>query len=82
MLVRSMRSLKEIKRELARFDDTVQTRYEAAFPNEPLPHMYWHGELADLERLMEQAIEDGLPLTAEDLMRAQGLKMPPPEACV
>jgi hypothetical protein len=82
VLVRSMRSLKEIKRELARFDDTVQARYEAAFPNEPLPHMYWHGELADLERLMEQAMEDGLPLTAEDLMRAQGSKMPPPETCV
>jgi hypothetical protein len=37
--------------------------------------------LADLEHLMEQAIEDGLPLTAEDLMRAQGSKMPP-ETCV
>jgi hypothetical protein len=63
-------SCTRIKREFARFDDTVQARYEAAFPNEPFPHMYWHGEFADLERLMKQAIEDDLPLAEAQPVRS------------
>jgi hypothetical protein len=53
----------------------VEYRYTAAFPKDPLPMMHWHrGYGGELARLMEQAIKDGRPLTADDLLKAQGMK--------
>jgi hypothetical protein len=62
---------------------TLWHRYAAAFPNDPLPMMYWHrGYGPELDRLMERAIAAGRPLTPEALCEAQGIGMPPPGAVV
>jgi len=58
-------------------------RYGEACPDDPMPMAYWHeGPGPKLERLMEQALKDGRPLTPEDLCKAQGMTMPPPGAFV
>jgi hypothetical protein len=55
-------------------DDTVWHRYRIAFPDDGLPMMYWEQDSeAQLERLMERAIEADRPLTPDDLLKAQGL---------
>jgi hypothetical protein len=52
----------------------VEYRYTAAFPKDPLPMMHWHrGYAGELARLMEAAIKDGRPLSADDLLKAQGM---------
>lgn len=72
-----------IEAELAELENTLEHRYRLAFPNDPLPMMYWHrGYGPELDRLMEQAIVAGSPLTPEDLCKAQGHGMPPPDATV
>jgi hypothetical protein len=60
----------------------LPVRYAKAFPNDPLPKVYWQSSEEQLDRLMEAAIKVGRPLTAADLCKAQGLEMPPPGAIV
>jgi hypothetical protein len=74
------RRAREIARALAGLKNRIERRYGRAFPNDPPPQMYWQqGPEAQLERLMEQALKDGRALTAEDLLRAQGMKPSPPD---
>ena len=62
--------------------DNAGERYARAFPAEPMPPLvHWHyGTWAQMEALLEQAIKRGTPLTAEDLLAAQGLRPAPPGA--
>jgi hypothetical protein len=65
-------------------DDETQNvmhRYDAKFGELP-PLLYWQGEPAEIERMMERAIEEGKPLTAQDLWDAQGMEPPPKGAFI
>jgi hypothetical protein len=73
------RRAREIARALAGFKNRIERRYGRAFPNDPLPQMYWQqGSEAQLERMMEQAIKDGRPLTAEHLLQPSPPDYPSP----
>jgi hypothetical protein len=52
-------------------DDNILTRYRERFGELPAI-VFWHSEMEQLWRLMEQAIKDGRPLTRDDLAHAQG----------
>jgi hypothetical protein len=75
-------SKEDIERAWAERADTIEFRYRKAFPNAPLPQMYWQRGLdgPQLESLMERAIAAGRPLTPKALREAQGHGMPPPDA--
>ena len=62
-------------------ENTVWDRYVRAFPNDPVPLRAWHGgEPEILAAHMEKAIRTGQPLTANDLLKVQGLEPAPPDA--
>ena len=44
------------------------------------PVLYWRGTVKGLQVLMMQALERGMPLTADELMKVQGHSEPPLEA--
>jgi len=57
---------------------TVSYRYFEKFGTLP-PLMYWSGggpKHADLDELMDTAIKRGKALTAQDLLKAQGMTGP------
>jgi hypothetical protein len=63
--------------------ESLTTRYNAAFPREPVPMIHWHrGDGPELFGLMEAAIKRGRALTPEDLLEAQGMAPAPPWAVV
>jgi hypothetical protein len=57
----------------------VSDSYYARFGNFP-PVLYWRGTVKGLQVLMMQALERGMPLTADELMKVQGHSEPPLEA--
>jgi hypothetical protein len=69
-------TMEEYAREMAAFENTAPHRYAKAFPDNPIPLTYWYEPLGELWVLMDEAVARGVPLTAEDLMAAQGLEMP------
>jgi hypothetical protein len=80
-------SIEEYVREMAALDaedaKKLEYRYSAAFPNDPLPLMYWWRDFGpQLDALMEDAIKRGRALTVEDLCKAQNTEPPPPGAVV
>jgi hypothetical protein len=69
------------KAEAEAAENTVWQRYRRKFPRDPVPMMLWQtGTFAELEPLMEGAIERGKPLTGEELWAAQGFPPPPADA--
>jgi hypothetical protein len=67
----------------AEYAAALELRYSAAFPKDPLPMVHWHrGYGPELFRLMEGALERGQPLTANDLLAAQGMALAPPGSIV
>jgi hypothetical protein len=67
----------------AEYAAALELRYAAAFPKDPLPMVHWHrGYGPELFRLMEAAIERDRPLTANDLLAAQGMAPAPPDSVV
>jgi hypothetical protein len=67
----------------AEYAAALELRYSAAFPKDPLPMVHWHrGYGPELFRLMEQALERGRALTANDLLEAQGMVPAPPGSVV
>jgi hypothetical protein len=57
----------------------VSDSYYARFRNFP-PVLYWRGTVKEFQALMMQALERGMPLTADELMKVQGHNPPAPEA--
>ena len=51
-------------------------RYRKKFDESP-PSLFWTGSDEGLQELMEKAIRDGKALTQEDLLKAQGIGIPP-----
>jgi hypothetical protein len=65
---------RDLEQAMAQYGDDIWHRYRVAFPNDGLPMRFWQQDSeARLERLMEQAIKDGRPLTPDDLLKAQGM---------
>jgi hypothetical protein len=64
-----------------RHNNMTNVRYRKAFGEMP-PVVYWCRNMDELEVLMEAAIQRGRALTVEDLCRAQGINVPPPDAIV
>jgi hypothetical protein len=61
----------EWKRERAKLEDEIWSRYQRVFPKHPVPLLYWNGPGEKLDALMERAMTAGRPLTPDDLCRAR-----------
>ena len=58
--------------------NSVWERYCAKF-GAPMSTWSWSRSIKELEAPMERAIKDGVPLTEDDLLKAQGIGPAPPD---